>query len=285
MLNPPPGRLLGWLTENLTHHSETAALDASVLLAAVFEKPRAWVLAHPEAALSRAQEELLTEAVHRLQAGEPFPYVLGSWEFFGLRFKVSPAALIPRPETELLVEQALIWLKSHPTRRRALDIGTGTGCIATSLVVNCPDLVCTAVDISTAALALARENTSGHQTGGRIGFVQANLLDPFAPASCDLLCANLPYIPSTDLPALRVALHEPRLALDGGPDGITLIDLLVEQTGRVLAPGGVALLEIEERQGPAALALAKKALPGAKIAILSDLAGKARLLRAEISTP
>ena len=282
MLKPPTGQLLGWLAENLAQVTDTPVLDASVVLGAVFGQTRAWVLAHPEAVLSTAQEATLRNMLRRLQAGEPLPYVLGSREFFGLRFRVSPAVLIPRPETELLVEQALGWLKSHPGRRRAMDIGTGTGCIAVSLAVSCPDLVCTAVDISWEALLLARENAAAHQAGERIRFAQANLLGPFAPESCDLLTANLPYIPTGDLVGLQVARFEPALALDGGPDGLGPVRTLLAQAGRVMAPGGLALLEIEERQGPAARALAAQALPGAEIGVMADLSGKDRLLWAEL---
>lgn len=282
MANQPSGQILARLTENLAEMSETPVLDASVLLASVLDRPRAWVLAHPEATLTPVQEQNLGEAVARLRSGEPLPYVLGSWEFFGLRFKVTPASLIPRPETELLIERALVWLKAHPDKRRALDIGTGTGCIATALAVNCPDLNCTAVDISSPGLALARENTAHHQVQSRVPLVQAQLLTPFAPACCDLLCANLPYIPSAELGTLRVSRFEPTVALDGGEDGLVLIRALLKQAVTVLAHGALALLEIEERQGHAVQALAEEILPGARVAVQADLAGKDRLLVAEL---
>lgn len=163
-----------------------------------------------------------------------------------------------------------------------MDIGTGTGCIAVSLADSCPDLVCTAVDISWEALLLARQNAAMHHASGRIRFVQANLLGSFAPESCDLLAANLPYIPTGDLAGLQVARFEPALALDGGADGLEPIRTLLAQAGSVLAPGGLALLEIEERQGPAARALAVQALPAAEIGVLADLSGKDRLLWAEL---
>jgi release factor glutamine methyltransferase len=279
MRDPQPGRLLGWLSENLASVSETPSLDASVLLAAVLGTSRSWVLAHPEVSLSSTQEANLKQALARLLDGEPLPYIVGEWEFYGMRFKVTPAALIPRPETELLVEEALQWLTLHPTRRRALDIGTGTGCIAASLAANCPDLVCTAIDISPAALLLAAQNIRQHHLERRVSLVQASLLTAIAPACCDLLCANLPYIPSRDLAHLQVAHFEPVLALDGGGDGLAVINALMADMNRVLSPGGLALLEIEERQTNAVQALADHWFPLAQIEVLPDLAGKPRLLR------
>ncbi len=120
--------------------SETASLDAQVLLSRVLGCPRAWVLAHPEVELNRKQEGELSAKIARLAQGEPLPYVLGEWEFYGLNLHLSPAVLIPRPETELLVEQALDWLQLHPGRRWAADVGTGSGCIAVSLAYQIADL-------------------------------------------------------------------------------------------------------------------------------------------------
>jgi len=283
MLDLPHGRLLERLASDLAPFTETPSLDASVLLAAVLERSRAWVLAHPEVRLTPDEEHALQEAVTRLRAGEPLPYVLGSWEFFGLRFKVSPAALIPRPETELLVEHALAWLKKHPEKRRALDVGTGTGCIATCLAVQHPDIMVTAVDISEAALGLAQENLGLHLVEERTMLVQASLASPFAAHAFDLVCANLPYIPSGDLAGLQVARFEPWAALDGGGDGLKLITELLKQLNDVIRPGGMALLEIEERQGPAVLNMAHAVLPAALAEVLPDLAGKARILKVQFS--
>lgn len=269
--------VLSQIRSRLERLSETAALDAQVLLAHILDKPRAWVLAHPEAALSPQQAEKLARALARLENGEPLPYVLGHWEFFGLDFLVTPAALIPRPETELLVERALEWLRQHPERRLAADVGAGTGCIAVALAVHIPDLRLLVCDRSLEALRVAQENVRRHGVQERAFCLQADLL-PALGRKIDLICANLPYIPSTTLRSLSVARWEPTLALDGGPDGLSLIGRLLELAPLALAPGGLALLEIEAAQGAAALQLARTAFPDAHVELFPDLAGRDRLI-------
>jgi release factor glutamine methyltransferase len=207
------------------------------------------------------------------------PYLLGHWEFYGLDFMVSPSALIPRPETELLVEQALAWLRQRPQRRLVADVGTGCGCIAVTLATHLPGLRVIASDLSFAALKLARANSRKLVVEQRISFIQCDLLAPFN--KFDLIAANLPYIPSSELELLPVARREPRLALDGGPDGLETIRRLLQQALTRLAAGGLLLLEIEASQGSAALALAQAAFPYAQIQLLSDLAGQDRLIRLE----
>ncbi|MCI0520432.1 MAG: peptide chain release factor N(5)-glutamine methyltransferase, partial [Chloroflexi bacterium] len=199
-------------------------------MAHVTGRPRVWLHAHDALELSAAQSAALESAVQRLEGGEPLPYVLGHWEFYGMDFAVSPAVLIPRPETEILVEAALDWLRAHPQARCAADVGTGTGCIGISLAKHIPDLQLTAIDVSPLALRTARANAYTHGITRRAAFVQADLLAPFAPLRpFDLICANLPYIASEFLSVLRVAHAEPRLALDGGRDGLALIRRLLQQ--------------------------------------------------------
>ncbi len=302
------------LRDKLSAQSDTPALDAQVLLAHVLDRPRAWVLAHHEAVLSAAQQGALGAALRRLEGGEPLPYVLGHWEFYGLDFTLTPAVLIPRPETELLVELALAWLHSRsPGLLWAADVGAGSGCIAVSLAVHVPNLRLVAADLSRPALEIARQNARQHSVADRLHFVQSDLLSPFllSPTpfppfplspnpysltpnpyplspppltplpSFSLICANLPYIPTPQLASLPVAAREPRLALDGGPDGLSLLRCLLEQAPGRLAPGGLLLLEIEAGQGEAALALARQAFPGADARLLPDLAGRDRVVRVE----
>src|SRR5512143_2162838 len=138
--------------------SESPQLDAQVLLAYVLDKPRTWVLAHPDSAPEPEAALKLEPMLRRLEQGEPLPYVLGHQEFFGLDFELTPDVLIPRPETELLVEKALAWLEAAPERRTVADVGTGSGCIAVSLATRLPDLHVLATDISMAALRVARRN-------------------------------------------------------------------------------------------------------------------------------
>jgi release factor glutamine methyltransferase len=286
-------------TDRLKPLSESPSLDAQVLVSHILGQSRAWVIAHPEAELNSAAEEELAASLSRLEAGVPLPYVIGHWEFYGLDLLVTPDVLIPRPETELLVAQALDWLSRQPPGQSAVDIGAGSGCIGIALAVHSPSLHITAIDRSAAALKVAQANAERHHVAERMTFIESNLLQvvestrlkgqgpagaetfDFQPSTFNLLVANLPYIPSGDLSGLAVARGEPRLALDGGADGLALIRRLLIQAPPWLKPDGLILLEIEERQGPAALQLAHAAFPAAAAAVLADLSGRPRLLRIE----
>src|SRR3990172_7706221 len=175
--------------------SASANLDAQVLLAHILGTQRSWLLAHPEAELSTEQAETWDRALGRLEGGEALPYILGEWEFYGLKIQVTPDVLLPRPETELLVDTALSWLSANPQRSRAVDLGTGSGCIAVALAMHCPDLELWAIDISAAALAVATRNLERYGLETRITLLQSDLFDGLE-APFDLICANLPYIPS-----------------------------------------------------------------------------------------
>jgi release factor glutamine methyltransferase len=273
--------LLAQVSSRLAGVSDTAPIDAQVLLAHLIDRPRAWVLAHPEAGLTLAQQRALDAALARLEGGEPLPYVLGHWEFYGLDFTVTPDVLIPRPETELLVEMALADAEWQMADGRALDLGTGSGCIAVALAVHAPAARFLASDCSLGALAIAQRNAHRHAVDDRIQFLCADLFSSFASAPSpvfSLVTANLPYIPTPTLHTLNVFGKEPTLALDGGPDGLALIRQLLTDAPRVLAPRGLLLLEIEASQGDSAKALARAAFPDARARLLKDLAGHDRLL-------
>jgi release factor glutamine methyltransferase len=256
--------------------SSTAGLDAQVLAAHILQRPRAFLAAHPEQVISDAQAGAFEQALRRIEAGEPLPYVVGHWEFFGLDLIVTPSVLIPRPETELLVETALRWMKQH-RRYTVLDVGTGSGCIAIALAAHQPLAQVTALDISEAALQVAQANIQRHGLSERIRLMQADLLPP-GPEQFDLVCANLPYIPSPTLETLPVLRYEPRLALDGGADGLDAVRRLLAAGASRLHPHAVLLLEIEAGQGEAALSLAGAVYPAAQVHLLPDLAGHDRLL-------
>ncbi len=276
------GEIISNLQALFSNWSTSPALDAQVLLANITGQNRAWLFAHPEAALTLEQQETLEAAVSRLITGEPLPYVIGHWEFYGLDFATNAHTLIPRPETELMVEQALNWLQAHPDQRQAADIGTGSGCIAISLAVHIPDLEITATDISPAALKVAQSNAQTHAVSKRINFIEADLLSlPALHTPLHVICANLPYIPTKTLKGLDVFGREPTLALDGGPDGLNLIRKLLPQAVRNLSAEGLLLLEIENSQGQSALILAREYFPEAQIDLLPDLAGHDRLIRIE----
>lgn len=265
--------------QQLQDISPTAALDAQVLLADILDRSRTWVLAHPEASLSPEQSRRFQAALRRLMAGEPLPYVIGHWEFYGLDLRLTPAVLIPRPETELLVEHALGRLGPEPAL--IADVGTGSGCIAVALAVHRPQIRVVATDCSAAALAVARHNARRHGVADRFWPVQTDLLrglrGPF-----HLIVANLPYIPTATWQHLAVARHEPRLALDGGADGLRLIARLLRQAPARLRPGGVLLLEIEYRQGEAVPALARAAFPEAEIRVYPDGQGHPRVVLVQL---
>ena len=282
-----PGRtddpLLAEITYRLAPVSDTPALDASVLLAHVLHKPRTWVMAHPELTLTEQQQEQLADSLTRLERGEPLPYVLGAWEFFGLEFDVNPHVLIPRPETELLVEKAIAWLQVNPSRRRIADIGTGSGAIAISIAANVPGSIVLATDISEHALQVAKRNAEKHRVSEQIEFTQCDILPRersivHRPSSLDLLCANLPYIPTETLQHLPIFEREPTLALDGGADGLDLYKKLFLLAPEWLAPHAKMLVEIECTRGAQTLEVANVSLPNAVMELHRDLAGRDRLL-------
>jgi release factor glutamine methyltransferase len=253
-------------------------LSLQVMLARVLSRSRVWVLAHPEVELTPEQLEHLDALAARLAQGVPLPYLTGEQEFFGLAFSVTPSVLIPRPETELLVEQALEWLGAQPENRTAADVGTGSGCIAVTLAKHVPDLRVLAIDLSMEALKVARGNAARHGVEEQINFRQGDLLEGL-DNRLDLICANLPYIPQPSLAGLDVAKHEPFLALDGGPDGLELIRRLLKNGPDRLAPGGMILLEIQYDQGDGVSMLAREVFPSAQVDVLKDLAGLDRLVR------
>jgi release factor glutamine methyltransferase len=257
-------------------YSETPAMDAQALLAHVVGETRAWVAAHPEAELSGKQAAVYAEKLAAVQAGTPLPYILGEWPFFGRAFAVMPDVLIPRPETELLIETALDWLGADDARRDAADVGTGSGIIAVTLACEMPDLRVTASDISEAALGVAQENARRHEAA--VTFIETSLLHGVA-GPFDLIAANLPYIPSEPLKALPIYGREPQVALDGGADGLRLIDGLLADAPRVLKPGGMLLLEIEAGAGEKTVRLARERFRDATMDVLPDLAGHERLVR------
>ncbi len=257
--------------------------DAQLLLAHVIGHPRTWLLAHLDTPLSAPMLESANQAFAQLEAGEPLPYILGHWEFFGLDFDITSDVLIPRPETELMVEKAIKWLTASNERRTVADIGTGSGIIATSIAMQVPNVRVLATDISRAALKVAKRNAEKFHVHHRTDFLECDLLpqhvEPLPTDSLfDLICANLPYIPTETMRRLPIYKHEPSLALDGGEDGLDLYRRLLDSAPHWLAPNGMILLEIEATQGIKALNLAADKFSESSITLYQDLAGHDRLL-------
>lgn len=269
--------------------SPTALLDVQVLAMEVLEVDRLFLLTRPEAEVPRKAEARLRSLVERRRKGEPVAYLTGKKEFMGLTFLVDRRVLIPRPDTEILVEVVLEDLKAVESPR-ILDLGTGSGAIAVSLAKFLPRAFVWAVDLSGDALAVARENAKAQGVAGRMAFLQGSLFEPFRKAfpgeRLDAVVSNPPYIPAGDIDGLQteVAGWEPRNALDGGADGLEFYRRIVGEAPGCLKPGGGLYLETGHDQARAVenmLELVK--CPGPcynDILRIKDLAGVERVVKA-----
>ena len=267
------GAALGEAASFLHRVTDVPRLEAELLLSCVTGLSRTSLLAHPELTLSPAQQSGYWRSVRRRASGYPLPYITGRIEFYGLEMTVSPAVLIPRPETELLVDLAL-------AQRPAVvvEAGTGSGCVAVALAVHLPPARLYATDISAAALRVAALNVARHGVGKRVQLLQGDLLAPLA-VRADVVVSNPPYVARHEWEMLPPSVrHEPRLALDGGADGLDVVRRLLRGAGRILRPGGLLLVEIGAEQGDAAVALARRAMPRAAVALHRDLEGRERVL-------
>jgi len=224
--------------------------DAETLLAHLLDRDRAWIFAHPESDLDPDQKEAFRDLTARRAAHEPLQYITGQQEFYGLPLRVTPDTLIPRPETELLVEAVLHWASSQSPALRILDIGTGTGAIAFALATHLPAAEIVACDISAAALAVARDNAETLDLADRVRFTQSDLLAALTPeldagGLFDAVVSNPPYVPSADAATMQpeVVDHEPHLALFAGDDGLEVYRRLIPQAHAALRPGGLLAME------------------------------------------
>jgi release factor glutamine methyltransferase len=243
--------LLKWTADYLRGKGiESGRLEAEVLLAHVLNCPRIELIARSLEVPPDADRARFRELIRRRVEGWPVAYLVGQKEFYLLKFEVSPAVLVPRPETETLVMEALRLLKPlrEPT---VLDLGTGSGCIAVSIAHQKKDARVAATDISPDALDVAKRNAEKHGVAGRVTFLQGDLLAAVPAGSAfDLVVSNPPYVTPAELAALApdVREHEPRLALDGGPDGLAFYRRIAAGVGPVLKPGGSLLIEIGATQ-------------------------------------
>ena len=226
---------------------EVDPLDVRVLLRAALGMSDAQLAAHPERVPTEAERARFLEWMRRRRAGEPVAYLVGNREFFGLTFKVSPAVLIPRPETELLVETALEYL-SHGAPCTVLDLGTGSGCVAIVIAQHRPRARVTATDVSRPALALARENAAAHRA--KIELVESGWFAALVGRRYQLIVSNPPYVAESDPHLTRGDLrYEPRAALAAGASGLDAIEAILQRAGGHLVPGGMLLFEHGYEQG------------------------------------
>ncbi len=303
---------LAQAAERLRATSPTPRLDAELLLAHVLGWGRARLLAEGRASLHAAQQNAFAALIERRAALEPVAYLVGHREFYGLDFLVDARVLVPRPETELLVDLALRFAR-RPILRQSqgrqagdrphsgvtpenissavggrssvtiADIGTGSGCIAIALAANLPGAQLVAVDRSPGALEVARTNAERHGVAGQIALREGDLLAPLVER-VDILVSNPPYTILREIDE-GVRRYEPHAALDGGADGLNLYRRLLAGAPDVLRPGGAVLLEIGATQGPAVAGLARQHFPQAQISVHKDLAGLDRVVAVETQPP
>jgi len=262
-------------------HLPTPSLDAEVLLGHVLGVRRETFLAHPDRSLNPSQQRRYARLIDRRALRVPVAYLTGVREFFGHPVRVSPSVLIPRPETETLVQRAIIFLQSHPDKRDVIDLGTGSGAIAIAMARALPHLRIQALDNSRAALALARTNAQALGIARQVVFRQSDLLANARPA--DLILANLPYLSASRRRTMPKDVHyEPAEALDGGQDGLRLIRRALGQAPAVVHPRGCALFECDPAQARRVQSLALKAWPQATVRIIADLAGRPRVVEVHV---
>ena len=275
---------------------DEASLEAEVLTRHVTGIDRAAFYANPDRIITGPENQQLAMLVARRCQHEPLPYLLGRWEFYGLEFIVSSAVLIPRPETEILVEQALMFAQSadfneldtvattkRPHQLRIIDVGTGSGCIAIALAKHLPQASITATDISAEALVVASQNVERHNVQNQVSLIACDLITVHS-GIFDLIVSNPPYIPDAEIPSLQpeVAHKEPTIALAGGLDGLSIIRRFLKQAHSLLSPNGAIMVEFNPPQRAALISTAHSILPDARCRVIKDLAGLDRLLVIEL---
>jgi release factor glutamine methyltransferase len=256
---------------------EDPYLESEVLLRNLLHIDRAFLFVNIDTELNPQKEVEYRQWIQRRQKGEPLAYIVRNREFYKLDFYVDSRVLIPRPETELLVEEAIDFYRNHRVETIA-DIGTGSGAISVSLAVNLPEAMFYATDISYLSLEAAKINCLKHGVAERVSLFEGDLLDPL-PGPVDILIANLPYVKKSDLAKMPSANFEPALALDGGENGLDQIFRLGKQLGPKIKPGGCVLVEIGLGQAQITADYLGGLFPHSEIEILPDLAGIERVVK------
>ena len=264
-----------------------ARLEAEVLVMNMMHMARQSIFAEQETEVSAQQQASLDSMLERRLSREPLAYILGQREFYGINVMVTPEVLIPRPETEGLVEQALFMalMGMESTELTIADVGTGSGAIAINLAIHLPAARIFAVDVADAVLDVASFNIRTHGVADRVSLAIGDLLDA-VPEPVDLIVANLPYIPTDRIPTLELEVQkEPRLALDGGRDGLDLVRRLLTQAEDKLKDHGIVLLELDPEQVPIVQELALKHFPEGATSVEQDLARLDRILAIHRQAP
>lgn len=283
-MTPPPQTVVEVLKAGADYLAgkgvEQSRLACELLVSRLLKCKRLELYLKHNTSLSPGHMEAMRRGVKRVAGGEPVQYVLGETDFMGHTFKVDRRALIPRPETEVLVEQVLdcglLWRNAKPV---VVDVGTGTGCIVISIALEKPEGLYVGLDPDKGAIELACENAAAFGLQDKIAFAAAELSDFVDAETIDAIAANLPYIPTAEYEDLPVHIHdhEPRSALDGGPRGLSVIETVIQDAAIALKPGGHLFLEIGEKQGGAVTSLLKDS-GFDKIAVKKDLADRDRVV-------
>jgi release factor glutamine methyltransferase len=262
---------------------EDAALEGEILLRHVLGISRAQLFAELDSDISQLNITQLLKLVERRIKGEPSAYIIGIKEFYGLVFNVNRHVLIPRPETELLVDQSISLCRKYHYSKVA-DIGTGCGAIAVSLAKNLPDIKIYATDISSSALKVAKQNCVKHNVKDRVTLLKGDMLKPL-PEPVDLIIANLPYVIENDIPEKGLLSYEPRKALDGGKEGLDKISELCRQSSGKLNKGGSILLEVGQGQAAFVKLMIMDNFLSGSVEVLNDLAGIERVVYFRLTYP
>ncbi len=264
----------------LAEVSETAEIEINAVLSKVLSRNLPWCLANSNIVLDPNIIEELNKKIDFLRSGIPLGYVLGEIEFFGLNFIIDENVLIPRPETELMVEAAIGWLDKHENAKKLVDVGCGSGAIIISLLKKFPDKKGWAVEISRAALNVSKKNMTYHEIKN-LNFVQLDCLTGLQ-TKFDVITANLPYIPGDVLKELPVSKYEPEIALNGGKDGLEVINKLIDQIPSRLNSPGLVLLEIQFDQAEKIIHKLQDSIPEAIISIIKDYSNHDRIIQVEV---
>jgi len=266
--------------QSLSRFSDTSAIEVNAILKNRLKKDLSWIFLNQDFFIPDDLKKKLEIDLEKLKQKVPLAYVLGFQEFFGLNFIVSNDVLIPRPETELIVENAIFWGKKNNFPIRILDVGTGSGCIVLSILNKLPNCLGYGLDISFRALKIAKTNAHNFQIPN-IEFINSDLTSPLI-GKFDLVCANLPYVPSQMVATISHSKYEPIIALDGGENGKKIINSLLDQLVKKINTPGVIFLEIQNDQGEDIYEYARILFPTSNIAILNDYSQQTRVVKIEL---